>query len=315
MSPSAEIKLVVTGDDFGYCPRRDMGIVECFHAGGLSNVSLLVNGSSAASAADLARRFKIPIGLHANLSEGLPVCAELRQNSTLINAQGVFLGKMGIRKSLAQGLLNMSEVRQELQAQISLFRVLTGQNPQHMDGHQHVHILPGIREEFARVLQENDVRYTRLPVELGLHRCIWIREELMEFNRGVEKDALNSVEVFRSHAIRWPNLYIGLSTMGNKMSVFNIQRAIEYGIESLDSSLSEVHSMQSLPWQPGTSVSIELMTHPGYPSLPHEGGCGEGPDDFSQSSERLHELEVLKSSLLQSYFNKTGMCLCSFKDL
>lgn len=48
--------LVVTGDDFGYCPRRNQGIVDCFQAGGISNVSLLVNGSAAKQAADLAKR-------------------------------------------------------------------------------------------------------------------------------------------------------------------------------------------------------------------------------------------------------------------
>uniref|UniRef100_A0A8C5PD34 Carbohydrate deacetylase n=1 Tax=Leptobrachium leishanense TaxID=445787 RepID=A0A8C5PD34_9ANUR len=286
-SLNAEIKLVVTGDDFGYCPRRDLGIVDCFRAGGVTNVSLLVNGSAAAGAADLARRYNIPIGLHANLSEGNPVCGELRQGSTLVNTEGVFLGKMGIRKALAQGLLSMSEIRQELQAQVNEFRELTGQDPHHMDGHQHVHILPNIREEFAQALQENGIRFTRLPVELGIQRCEWIPEELMVFNRGVQEDALNSVEIFKSYGLRWPDLYIGLSTMGKNMSTQNIQRAIEYGMLSIQSDLSP----GCLP-QTSTCVTIELMAHPGYPSLPHEGGCGEGPDDFSQSWERLHEFET-----------------------
>ncbi|XP_075072331.1 carbohydrate deacetylase [Mixophyes fleayi] len=312
---NTSIKLVVTGDDFGYCPRRDVGIVECFNAGAISNVSLLVNGSSAASAADLARRYNIPIGLHANLSEGFPICAELCQNSTLINAQGFFHGKMGIRKALAQGLLNMSEVRQELCAQVRLFRELTGQNPQHMDGHQHVHVLPRIREEFAQVLQEHSIPYTRIPVEVGLHRCDWIQEELMTFYRGVEEDALNTVEVFKSHGIRWPALYIGLSTMGKNMSIKNIQQALDYSTLSLHSCPSPQSSVYSPRTQSSTSMSIELMTHPGYPSVPPEGGCGEGPDDFSRSWERLHEIKVLKDPLLHSYFSDRGVHLCSFRDL
>ncbi|XP_063313112.1 carbohydrate deacetylase [Pelobates fuscus] len=310
MSLSTKIKLVVTGDDFGYCPRRDLGIVDCFRAGGVSSVSLLVNGSSAAGAADQAQRYNIPIGLHANLSEGIPVSAELRQKSSLVNSEGVFLGKMGIRKALALGQLSMPEVRQELQAQVSLFRELTGQTPQHMDGHQHVHILPRIREEFAQVLQENGIHYTRLPVELGLHRCDWIPEELMVFNRAVQEDALNSVGIFKSYGLRWPDLYIGLSTMGKYMSTHNIQRAIEYGILSLHSSLSPGHSTQS-----SICMTIELMTHPGYPSMPQEGGCGEGPDDFSQSRDRLHELEILRDPSLHSYYNNHNVHLCSFKDL
>ncbi|KAM4706412.1 carbohydrate deacetylase isoform 2-T2 [Discoglossus pictus] len=307
-----EIKLVVTGDDFGYCPRRDQGILECFHAKALGNVSLLVNGSSAATAAELAQRFNIPIGLHANLSEGVPVCTEVRHNSSLVNSQGVFHGKMGIRKELADGRLSMSEVRQELSAQISLFRELTGQNPQHMDGHQHVHVLPGIHKVFAQVMQEHGISYTRVPVELGLHKCEWIKEGVMTFYRGVEEDAVKAVEVFKSHGIRWPDLYIGLSTMGENMSISNIQRAIEYSFLSLPicHGRSKSHDPSGYP-----PVSIELMTHPGYPSDPSVGGCGEGPDDFSQSWERLHEMKVLRDLSLQSYYKERGVQLCAFRDL
>ncbi|KAE8634699.1 hypothetical protein XENTR_v10002411 [Xenopus tropicalis] len=308
MSQEPRIKLVVTGDDFGYCPHRDKGIVDCFHAKAITNVSLIINGSSAASAASLAQRYNIPIGLHANLSEGFPVCTELKQNSSLINGQGVFHGKMGIRKMLSQGLLDMSEVRKELCAQIKLFCELTGINPQHMDSHQHVHVLPGIREVFAQVLEEHRIHFTRIPVELGLHRCTWLPDTLMEFYKGVEEDALNAIEVFRSHRIRWPELYIGLSTMGKNMSTYNIQEAIRYGVCSWQSTIATLPDITN-------SVSIELMTHPGYPSIPEDGGCGEGPDDFSQSLDRLHELEVLKSTSLQSFFLGNGVQLCTFRDL
>jgi len=50
------VLLVVTADDFGYCPRRDEGIVEAFLAGAVTSVSLLVNGTAAETAAELARR-------------------------------------------------------------------------------------------------------------------------------------------------------------------------------------------------------------------------------------------------------------------
>lgn len=54
--PQPRMMLVVTGDDFGYCPRRNRGIVEGFQAGGITTVSLLVNASAAKEAADLANR-------------------------------------------------------------------------------------------------------------------------------------------------------------------------------------------------------------------------------------------------------------------
>ncbi|NXU65306.1 YDJC deacetylase, partial [Horornis vulcanius] len=299
-----QVKLIVTGDDFGYCPRRNQGIVDCFLAGAISNVSLLVNGSAAADAAELARRYNIPIGLHANLSEGSPVCEVLKTNSSLLNQDGFFHGKMGFRAALSKGLLNMSEVKQELKAQVELFHELTGHLPPHMDGHQHVHVLPEVRHVFAEVLEEYGIKYTRVPIEPGLHNCDWIPPSLMDFYLGVEEDSFNTVDVFTKHGIRWADIYIGLSTMGRNMSVSSIRSAIDSAILPLTAEAA--HS---------STVTIELMVHPGYPSVPPAGGCGQGPDDFSQSWERLHELQTLIKPELQSHYKSRNIQLCSFKDL
>ncbi|XP_030671756.1 carbohydrate deacetylase isoform X3 [Nomascus leucogenys] len=137
------MRLVVTADDFGYCPRRDEGIVEAFLAGAVTSVSLLVNGAATESAAELARRHSIPTGLHANLSEGRPVGPARRGASSLLGPEGFFLGKMGFREAVAAGDVDLPQVREELEAQLSCFRELLGRAPTHVDGHQHVHVLPG----------------------------------------------------------------------------------------------------------------------------------------------------------------------------
>uniref|UniRef100_A0A8D2HRL9 Carbohydrate deacetylase n=1 Tax=Urocitellus parryii TaxID=9999 RepID=A0A8D2HRL9_UROPR len=137
------VRLVVTADDFGYCPRRDEGIVEAFLAGTVTSVSLLVNGAAAESAAELARRHSIPTGLHANLSEGRPVGPARLGASSLLSREGFFLGKMGFREAVAAGDVALPQVREELEAQLSRFRELLGRDPTHVDGHQHVHVLPG----------------------------------------------------------------------------------------------------------------------------------------------------------------------------
>ncbi|XP_043831433.1 carbohydrate deacetylase isoform X3 [Dromiciops gliroides] len=191
------VQLVVTGDDFGYCPRRDQGIVEAFLAGALTGVSLLVNGASADTAAQLARRHRIPAGLHANLSEGRPVNPNLGSEASLIGPGGFFLGKMGFRKALAEGRVEMPQVREELLAQFSRFQDLLGHAPAHVDGHQHVHVLPGVRQVFAEVLREHGVRYTRVPVEPGLRSCEWLEPQLRTFALAVEEDARAAKEAFQ----------------------------------------------------------------------------------------------------------------------
>ncbi|XP_028991050.1 carbohydrate deacetylase [Betta splendens] len=309
--PQPRLMLVVTGDDFGYCPRRNQGIVDCFLAGGISNVSLLVNGYAAKEAADLAKRHSIPIGLHANLSEGAPVCQNRLQVSTLTNQRGFFHGKMGFRKALERGQLSMKQVELELRMQVKLFRELTGHLPCHMDGHQHVHVLPEVREVFAQVLSDFRIPFTRVPVEPGLHSCTWLPAHLQRFYLQVEKDAQDSIPVFSRHGIRWPDVYLGLTTMGQNMSIHNLERAVGQALAAGPSGTT--NSSASGSSQP--VVKAELMVHPGYPSHPQEGGCGEGPDDFSQSAERQHELSVLRDPSLLDLYSQERVQLCAFKDL
>ncbi|XP_029296652.1 carbohydrate deacetylase isoform X2 [Cottoperca gobio] len=312
--PQPRMMLVVTGDDFGYCPRRNQGIVDCFQAGGISNVSLLVNACAAKEAADLAQRHNIPMGLHANLSEGVPVCQSLQQTSTLINQRGFFHGKMGFRQVLERGQLSMKQVELELRAQVQLFRELTSHLPHHMDGHQHVHVLPEVREVFAQVLSELKIPYTRVPVETGLQGCPALPTHLRRFYAQVEKDALDSIPVFTRYGIRsagWPDVYLGLTTMGQNMSVPNLQRALSHALAAGPPGTTS--SSASGSYQP--VVTAELMVHPGYPSHPQEGGCGEGPDDFSQSADRQHELSVLRDPSLLALYSQERVQLCAFKDI
>ncbi len=56
------------------------------------------------------------------------------------------------------------------------------------------------------------------------------------------------------------------------------------------------------------TATVELMVHPGYPCDPinEVGGCGCGPDDFSQSQDRLHEMHVLTSFDVLNFYRQQG---------
>ena len=49
------------------------------------------------------------LGLHINLSEGVPV-SDVKVVGSLLSVEKVFLGKAGIRSALETGSLNMDEV-------------------------------------------------------------------------------------------------------------------------------------------------------------------------------------------------------------
>ncbi|KAM8918682.1 carbohydrate deacetylase [Lycaon pictus] len=294
------VRLVVTADDFGYCPRRDEGIVEAFLAGAVTSVSLLVNGAAAESAAELAGRYRIPTGLHANLSEGRPVGPACHGASTLLSPEGFFLGKMGFREAVAAGDVALPQVREELEAQLIRFRELLDGDPTHVDGHQHVHVLPGVCQVFAEALQANGVRFTRLPVERGVGGCAWLEAPERAFACAVERDARAAVGPFSRYGLRWTDAFVGLSTCGRHMSAHRVSGAL-------------VRALEGIPT--GRTLTAELMAHPGYPSVPPAGGCGEGPDAFSCSWERLHELRVLTAPTLRTRLAQEGVQLCTLHDL
>lgn len=122
------------------------------------------------------------------------------------------------------------QVREELEAQLSRFRELLGRNPTHVDGHQHVHVLPGalfggprqgavclgegdmllpdsappagVCQVFAEVLQAHGVHFTRLPLEHGVGGCTWLEAPARAFACSVERDARAAVGPFSSRGLR-----------------------------------------------------------------------------------------------------------------
>jgi predicted glycoside hydrolase/deacetylase ChbG (UPF0249 family) len=79
------------------------------------------------------------LGLHFNLSEGAPLSADLRARWPRLPT----LGRLLVESHL--GRLPLAAIGAELRAQVDAFADAIGRVPDFIDGHQHVHALPGIR--------------------------------------------------------------------------------------------------------------------------------------------------------------------------
>lgn len=99
--------LVVNADDFGYCDQRNRGIVESFQNGVVSSASLLPNAHRAIEAVQLSEEYRIPLGLHLNLTEGRPIET---LNNTLTSEKGLLRGKFKFREALKNGEIDLDEV-------------------------------------------------------------------------------------------------------------------------------------------------------------------------------------------------------------
>ncbi|XP_035690121.1 carbohydrate deacetylase-like [Branchiostoma floridae] len=295
-------KLVINADDFGYCPERNRGIVESYLHGDVTTASLMANADAAEDAVKLATLHSIPLGLHLNLTEGRPVCNRLREGSSLVDGDGWFHGKLGVRKAAYSGGLDATEVRDEIEAQLRWFVDQLGKLPTHIDGHNHVHVLPGVRDAFAAAAAAAGVRWVRLPVQTDLPTCDWVSEAQQDFFKEVEDDCREARQVFLQQGLRLTDSFVGLATMGADMSVQHLCDSLQAAYQSADRS-------------PTNHVTCEVMVHPGYPSMLGCGGCGQGPDDFSLSHDRRHEMTVLGDGRLKKFYKEEGIELCSFADL
>lgn len=122
----------------------------------------MANGSSASTAAKRAKEVGLPLGLHLNLTEGTPltastslVAAAAATAAATASSGGdgarLMRGKFGFRKALEEGTVTVSDVAREIEAQLSWFEGVVGRQPHHVDGHQHVHVLPKVAPLLAKV--------------------------------------------------------------------------------------------------------------------------------------------------------------------
>lgn len=133
-------QLIVTADDFGLTPGVVTGIIDAHDNGIVSATSLMVNAPAADAAFEWAREHKsLAVGLHFVLTFGRPV-GPAWPLAALIDDDGSF-------RRLESGAHNEAtagQVGAELRAQLERFEANVGRPPTHIDGHHHVHAIPGI---------------------------------------------------------------------------------------------------------------------------------------------------------------------------
>ncbi|BDT68153.1 chitooligosaccharide deacetylase [Comamonadaceae bacterium OS-1] len=134
--------LAVCTDDFGLTLGISQAIGELAHAGRITAVSCMPQApawrASLPLLADLPAQ--VQRGLHFNLTEGTPLSAELRR----IWPQFLPLPRLILAAHLHQ--LPLAALAAEWAAQWQAFADASGAAPQFVDGHQHVHHLPGVRD-------------------------------------------------------------------------------------------------------------------------------------------------------------------------
>lgn len=141
--------IAICADDYGISYAVSVGILEALDAGRLTAVSALVNGPRwPAMGRELLRHCQnADVGLHFNLTLGRPLGYMPTFAPTGTFPPIAKVGSMAMR-----GKLPMEEIRAEIDRQLDRFEAVMERRPDFVDGHQHVHGLPGIREALLDVM-------------------------------------------------------------------------------------------------------------------------------------------------------------------
>lgn len=269
---------VLCADDFGLADGVSRGIVELAEMGRLSATGAMTNLPGWRRAAPELRPLKgrIGIGLHLNLTAGPPLGAMPH-----LAPSGSFPPlKELLPKALRRGL-DGDEIAAEIGRQLDAFEGAHGEPPAFIDGHQHVHVLPVIREALFRVLGER-----------GFAGRVWLR---------APSDKLAAIlrrPVGRNKALIVKSLAWGFSRNAH-VAGFQTNKGFS-GFAPLDLSVPAAQALENAFSKLGESPVV--MCHPGYVDYELR-----GLDPAVES--RPAELAYLKSDAFRDLLEERGIRL------
>jgi predicted glycoside hydrolase/deacetylase ChbG (UPF0249 family) len=160
------MELILYNDDLGVTYGLNRAVQECAAAGVTTSAAIRTNGTAFDDAIEkvLPSLPDLELGLHLNLTEGRPD-APAEAVQALLDRKGRF------RRGFARYLIDLPRdpallvsVERELAAQFEkAWRA--GLRINHVNGHQHIHMIPAVFEVVCRLMKDFGVRIVRVPRE------------------------------------------------------------------------------------------------------------------------------------------------------
>jgi len=224
----------VNADDLGLSRSVNEAIFEAMCRGVVTSATILANGPAVQEAARRTKEFpNCSFGIHLNLTEFAPICAESYPAlKPILNKENRFNGNSVREVPITIAMLRavFREWCQQIEALLRL-----GVEPSHFDAHHHVHTIPQMLPVLAALRQKYRIRKTR------------ISRNLYQAGDGPSRTLLAKKRAFnwalRAMGFRTTRLFTDLETF-----------------------------LSVCAHRPPEANSIELMTHPGSSPSGREAG-------------------------------------------
>lgn len=161
--------IIRNADDYGKSEDVNRAIATCFREGYIDRTTLMVNMPYADAAVNEAIKegFFDKVGIHLNLTEGMPLTEGIRQNPLFCGADGRFhaLFCQSTKYRLYMDNLSVEQIYQELSAQLKKYADY-GLTLFHVDSHHHVHTNLPVFLALKSLAREYDFSSVRLSRNL-----------------------------------------------------------------------------------------------------------------------------------------------------
>jgi predicted glycoside hydrolase/deacetylase ChbG (UPF0249 family) len=233
-------RLIVTADDVGLHPGMTEGALRAHRDGIVTACSVAANGRFVEEAAAKLRETPgLAVGIHFTLVGELPVAPPERVRSLLGDDGRLLADWPALVLRFLRGGIDLDEIEVELRAQHRRLIDL-GLRPVHANGHQHLHVLPGVFPRVLALATGSGIRYLRIPRDPK--RAVWSPRRLGL--AGLE--ACGALARRRTPAGRFllPDITIGIEIAGR------------LDTRSLLALLSDVDGLTELVTHPGVGREI-----------------------------------------------------------
>ena len=162
------MSLFINGDDFGMSKSCSLAIAEAIEKGLIDGTTMMANGEYFIEAATISasRGFDRKIGVHLNLTEGVPLTEEIKSVKAFV-ADGRF-HKDYLKNPRPLTEREQAAVCAELTAQINRIRQ-AGINAVRADSHHYIHTFVHIAPLVAKVCKENGIKRIRINRTFDTH--------------------------------------------------------------------------------------------------------------------------------------------------
>ncbi len=157
--------IIVNADDFGISENVNTAITEAFKKGLIDRTTLMVNMPFAEDAMEIAKEegFDAKVGLHINLTSGIPITREMAADRVMCDSNGEFTADFArnLKTRFFLPKKTRENVEKEIRAQLDRYRALGG-TLWHVDSHHYVHTDPSVWIILRRVLKDYPITSVRL---------------------------------------------------------------------------------------------------------------------------------------------------------